>query len=73
MMAYTSSDSINDPIAIIGMSCKFAGDATNIEKFWRLLVEEKCVWSEIPSSRFHWKGNYNPNHEKRSTVCSNFN
>jgi acyl transferase domain-containing protein len=57
-----------EPIAIIGLSCKFAGDASNAEGLWNMLAEGRNAWSEVPSSRFNPKGAYNPNSEKLSTV-----
>jgi len=67
-MGSTSNDWANEPIAIIGLSCKFAGDATSPEKLWRMLAEGRSAWTEIPSSRFNAKGVYHPNNEKLSTV-----
>ncbi len=58
----------NEPIAIIGMSCKFAGDATNPENLWRLLADGKSAWTEIPSARFNAQGAYHPDPERISTV-----
>ncbi|KAL7625005.1 hypothetical protein AAE478_004219 [Parahypoxylon ruwenzoriense] len=57
-----------EPIAIIGLSCKFAGDARNPEELWRLLAEGRSAWTEIPSSRFNAKGSYHPDPEKFSTM-----
>lgn len=57
-----------EPIAIIGLSCKFSGDATNPDKLWTLLEEGRSAWSEIPSSRFNPKGAYHPSREKLSTA-----
>lgn len=57
-----------EPIAIIGLSCKFAGDASTPEKLWEMLAEGRDAWSEIPTSRFNVKGTYHPNNEKLSTV-----
>jgi len=58
----------SEPIAIIGLSCKLAGDASSPHKLWDMLAEGRSAWSEIPSSRFNPKGVYHPNHEKLSTV-----
>lgn len=60
----------SEPIAIIGLSCKFAGDAKTPAKLWALLEEGRSAWSEIPSSRFNPKGAYHPSREKLSTVSS---
>lgn len=56
------------PVAIVGMSCKFAGDATGPEKLWEMLAEGRNAWSEIPASRFNQDGVYNEHPERLSTV-----
>ncbi|KAF2139471.1 uncharacterized protein K452DRAFT_232273 [Aplosporella prunicola CBS 121167] len=58
----------SEPIAIVGLSCKFAGDASSPDKLWKLLEEGRSAWSEIPASRFNPKGTFHPNSEKLSTV-----
>lgn len=40
------------PIAIVGMSCRFAGNATSPSKLWDLCVEGRDCWSPIPEDRF---------------------
>lgn len=41
-----------EPIAIIGMAGRFP-QASNIEEFWNLLVNERSAVAEIPSNRRH--------------------
>lgn len=41
-----------EPIAIIGMSCRFPGDVKSIEEFWELLVNGDDGITEVPSSRW---------------------
>ncbi|KAI2787746.1 Highly reducing polyketide synthase azaB [Penicillium oxalicum] len=48
------------PIAIIGMACRFPGDASNPEKLWNLCAKGKSAWSPIPESRFHAESWYHP-------------
>ncbi|KAI0842747.1 putative FSP1 [Hypoxylon sp. FL0890] len=67
-MGSISSEWASEPIAIVGMSCKLAGDATSPKKLWGMLAEGRSAWSKIPSSRFKLKGAYNPKHEKLSTT-----
>lgn len=57
-----------NPIAIIGMSCKFPGDATSPQKLWQLVAEGRSAWSEIPSGRFNQDAFYHPSHENVGTV-----
>ena len=57
------------PIAIVGMSCKFSGDATSPETLWELCEQGRSGWSEIPSSRFNSKAFLDGDHEKVGMVC----
>ncbi len=58
------------PIAIIGMSCRFAGDVDNPEKLWKLLAEGRSGWSEIPKDRFNIDGFQHPNFAQLNGVSS---
>lgn len=58
----TSSNSrTNNAIAVVGMACRFPGDAADIESFWEMLRNGTDAWSEIPGDRFNAKGWYHPN------------
>ncbi|KAI0014964.1 putative polyketide synthase [Xylariomycetidae sp. FL0641] len=48
------------PIAIVGMACRFPGDATSPEKLWDLLASSRSAWSPIDSSRFRNEAWYHP-------------
>ncbi|CAI7652959.1 unnamed protein product [Penicillium glandicola] len=67
-MGSTNEEWTSEPIAIIGLSCQFAGDASSPEKLWDMLAEGRNAWSEIPSSRFNPKAVYHPDSEKLSTT-----
>ncbi|CAM1507801.1 Fc.00g046490.m01.CDS01 [Cosmosporella sp. VM-42] len=67
-MGSTTHSWANEPIAIVGLSCKFAGDASSPEELWKLMVEGRSAWSEFPASRFNYEGAYHPNNEKLSTM-----
>ncbi|KAI9374460.1 Choline/Carnitine o-acyltransferase-domain-containing protein [Aspergillus egyptiacus] len=47
------------PIAIIGMGCRFPGGANGPERFWEMLSEGRSAWSDTPSDRYNWKAFYN--------------
>jgi Beta-ketoacyl synthase, N-terminal domain len=39
------------PIAVIGMSFRGPGDATNVENLWKVITEARESWSEVPKER----------------------
>lgn len=57
------------PIAIIGMACRFPGDATSPEKLWNMLAEKRSGWCEIPKDRFNIDAFYHPDPDRNGTVC----
>lgn len=41
------------PIAIVGIGCRFPGNATEPEKLWDLLAEGRNCWRPVPPDRFN--------------------
>jgi acyl transferase domain-containing protein len=52
---------MNEPIAIVGSACRFAGGASSPSKLWDLLSNPRDVRSHIPNSRFNAENYYHPN------------
>lgn len=50
----------NEPIAIIGSACRFAGDLNTPSKLWELLQEPHDIRQEVPPDRFSLRGFYHP-------------
>ncbi|KAH8668269.1 hypothetical protein BGZ60DRAFT_487890 [Tricladium varicosporioides] len=57
------------PIAVIGMACRFPGDATSPEKLWELLVNGRNAWSEFPKDRVNIDGFYHPSGNRQGSIC----
>ncbi|KAJ3951746.1 hypothetical protein N0V92_011836 [Colletotrichum tropicale] len=55
---------LDEDIAIIGMACRFPGDATSPSKLWDLLMDGKSAWSEVPASRWNQDAHYHPSQER---------
>ncbi|KAK2776557.1 lovastatin nonaketide synthase [Colletotrichum kahawae] len=64
----------NEPIAIVGSACHFAGDASSPSKLWKLLRNPRDARREIPESRFNAKGFFHENnsHHARSNVMHSY-
>ncbi len=43
----------NEPIAIIGLSCRFPGNAHDVQAFWQLLHEGVDAVTEVPPGRWN--------------------
>lgn len=55
-----SSGSSQSTLAIVGMSCRLPGGATDTEKFWQILEQGLDVSREIPADRFDISTHYDP-------------
>ncbi|KAB8264716.1 hypothetical protein BDV32DRAFT_145394 [Aspergillus pseudonomiae] len=57
-------------IAIIGMACRFAGDAKSPEAFHEMLQKGKDAWTKVPPSRFNVEAFRHPSKDRSgSMVC----
>jgi acyl transferase domain-containing protein len=52
-----------EPIAIIGIGCRFPGDANDPESFWQLLHQGIDAIRDVPSQRWDINAYYDPNPE----------
>jgi natural product biosynthesis luciferase-like monooxygenase protein/non-ribosomal peptide synthase protein (TIGR01720 family) len=61
-----------DPIAVIGIGCRFPGDVTSAESFWEFLQTGKNAISNIPSDRWDHKLFFNtdPEYPGKTYSCS---
>ncbi|MGA6156105.1 type I polyketide synthase [Stenotrophomonas sp. NPDC087984] len=59
-----------EPIAIIGMSCRFPGGVRSPEQLWELLTEGTDAISPLPADRGWDAGAYHPDPERTGTTYS---
>ncbi len=55
--------SFAEPIAIVGLGCRFPGGGDNPESFWRMLCAGVDAIEEVPRERWDLAAYYDPNHD----------
>ncbi|MGW9286529.1 SDR family NAD(P)-dependent oxidoreductase, partial [Streptomyces diastaticus] len=67
----TGPATTDEPIAIIGMSCRFPGGARSADAFWQLVADNTDAISEFPVNR-GWDGDalYDPDPDRPGTTYS---
>ncbi|KAL4792644.1 polyketide synthase [Aspergillus venezuelensis] len=58
----------NIPIAIVGMGCRFPGDATSPEKLFELCLNARSAWSQVPEDRWNKDAFYHPDGKRIGTT-----
>lgn len=53
-----------EPIAIIGIGCRFPGGASNPKKFWELLCNGVDAITDVPSDRWDMRRFYDPDPDR---------
>lgn len=59
-----------EPIAIIGIGCKFPGGVNNTNDYWQLLLEQRDAISEIPDDRWDNEAYYDADSSKLGTIAT---
>ncbi|OTB12022.1 hypothetical protein K445DRAFT_306449 [Daldinia sp. EC12] len=67
-MAY--KEPMTEPIAVVGVSCRFAGGATSPAKLWDVLCNAPDLSGEVPPERFNAEAFYHPDGEYHGTTNS---
>lgn len=65
----------SEPIAIVGMGCRYPGDVADPEAYWRLLEEGVDAISEVPPGRWDREAYFDPDPEapgKMYTLAGGF-
>lgn len=60
----------NEPIAIIGVGCRYPGGVHSTESYWKLLVDGVDTISEVPEDRWNKNTYYNPKKENMGKTQS---
>src|ERR1700678_659473 len=58
------------PIAIVGMGCRFPGDVSDPAAFWQLLKDGREAITEVPADRWKIDDYYDPDAAKPAKMVS---
>ena len=51
---------MNEPIAIVGLSCRLPGGIDGPEGLWKALLEGRSCWSKVPQNRYNERAFLHP-------------
>ncbi|KAA8567237.1 hypothetical protein EYC84_010277 [Monilinia fructicola] len=54
----------HEPVAIVGMGCRWPGGVSNPTEFWNLLKNRIDAWREFDNPRFSSRGFHHPNSDR---------
>ncbi|TAK60293.1 type I polyketide synthase [Methylobacter sp.] len=63
--------SLTEPIAVIGMACRFPGKADSVDQYWQMLQDEVDAVSLIPKQRWDHSLFYDPTGETPGSTYVN--
>jgi acyl transferase domain-containing protein len=58
------------PIAIVGVSGRFPGDASTPDKLWELVSQARSALTDVPKDRYNIDGFYHPSAEHQGTTST---
>lgn len=58
------------PIAIVGVSGRFPGDASTPGKLWDMVSESRSALTDVPKDRYNIDGFYHPSAERQGTTST---
>lgn len=65
----SSEDGEVTPIAVVGIGFRGPKDATNVERFWKLISEGREAWGLVPKEKWNNEAFYHPDSNRNGTVC----
>lgn len=60
--------SLNEPVAIVGIGCRFPGDVSGPSSLWELLSDPRDIAKPVPASRFSEAGFTHPDASHHGTT-----
>ena len=63
-----SASQFGGDIAVIGMGCRFPGDAKSPAEFYEMLLKKRSGWREVPEDRFNVNSFWHPSYDRHGTI-----
>jgi acyl transferase domain-containing protein len=60
-----------EPLAIVGLALRYPGDATDPNKFWKLMIDRQCASSKYPSDRLNVDAHYHSDVSRQDSLSVN--
>ena len=60
----------SEPIAVVGVGCRFPGDVNDPGQYWELLLEGRDGIVRVPEQRWDADAYYSPDHTVPGTICT---
>jgi acyl transferase domain-containing protein len=57
-----------EPIAVIGIACRFADDAVDPQRLWRYLLQGRSAMRPFPPEKLNESAHYHPNPDRGGMV-----
>ncbi|EXJ91415.1 hypothetical protein A1O1_04527 [Capronia coronata CBS 617.96] len=65
---HAAFDDAVEPIAIVGMACRFPGDVASPSEFWDMLVRQRSGHGKVPADRFDANVWTHPDHDRKGAI-----
>ncbi|KAL8653433.1 MAG: hypothetical protein Q9226_003851 [Calogaya cf. arnoldii] len=62
------SQETRDDIAIIGLGCRYPGDAKSPTEFYDMLLRKRSGWRVVPEDRYNIESFWHPSDERHGTI-----
>jgi acyl transferase domain-containing protein len=59
-----------EPLAVIGLACRFPQNATNVESLWQCLLAGRSMATRTPKEKINTEGYYHPDPERGGSIYS---
>ncbi|KAI1100999.1 ketoacyl-synt-domain-containing protein [Jackrogersella minutella] len=67
-MGETTPPDAMEPIAVVGIGCRFPGSGTSATSLWQMLSRGESAWSKIPETRLNVSSYFHPSGNRQGSI-----